>query len=140
LTVFKVAIDMVMTEGQERFIQEHRLAVLTTLRRTGSPQSTPVYYIYENGRLLVSSTRDRFKTINIQRDPRVSLCIVDETPPFRYVQVQGKAAVTEEDLVETSRRIYKTFRDSLSDDFPEQLVQQGRIIIEVTPEEVTPGR
>ena len=131
---------MVMTEGQERFIQEHRLAVLTTLRRTGSPQSTPVYYIYENGRLLVSSTRDRFKTLNIQRDPRVSLCIVDERPPFRYVQVQGKATVTEDDLVETSRRIYKTFRDSLSDDFPEQLVQQGRIIIEVTPEEVTPDR
>ena len=131
---------MVMTEGQERFIQEHRLAVLTTLRRTGSSQSTPVYYIYENGRLLVSSARDRFKTINIQRDPRVNLCIVDEAPPFRYVQVQGKATVTEEDLVETSRRIYKTFRDSLSDGFPEQLVQQGRIIIEVTPEEVTPGR
>ena len=131
---------MIMTEGQEKFIQEHRLAVLTTLRRAGSPQSTPVYYIYENGRLLVSSTRDRYKTINVQRDPRVNLCIVDGSPPFRYVQILGKATVTEEDLVETSRRIYMTFRDSLADDFPEQLVRQGRIIIEVIPEEVTPDR
>ena len=131
---------MVMTEGQEKFVQEHRLAVLTTLRRSGSPQSTPVYYLYENGKLLVSSTRDRFKTINVRRDPRVNLCILDESPPFRYVQIQGKATMTDEDLVETSRRIYMTFRESLADDFPEQLARQGRIILEVTPEVVTPDR
>ena len=48
--------------------------------------------------------------------------------------------MTDEDLVETSKRIYMTFRESLADDFPEQLARQGRIILEVTPEVVTAER
>ncbi len=131
---------MVITEGQASFMKEHRLVVLTTLQSDWSPQSTPVYYALEDEKLLVSSTRDRIKTRNAQRDARVNLCILDEAFPFRYVQVWGQATVTDTDLVERSRRIYLTFRASLADDFPEQLVQQQRISIEVTPERVTPDR
>lgn len=122
---------------EERFLQEHRLCVLTTLRGDGSPQATPVYYLYEGERLYVSATRDRFKTVNIRRDPRVAVCALHEEFPFNYVQVMGRAEVTEDGLVETTGRIYRLFRSELPADLPEQLAREGRVLLVVTPERVT---
>jgi PPOX class probable F420-dependent enzyme len=132
-----MAAAPVITPEEEEFLREHRFAVLTTLRRGGAPQSTPVYYFYGGGKLYVSATRDRFKTINAQRDPRVAVCALDEGPPFSYVQVMGRAEVTDEDLVATTRRIYMLFRSELADDFEENLKREGRTLLVVTPERVT---
>ncbi len=131
---------MVMTDGQKAFVLERRLGVLTTLHPDGRPQATPVYYVLEDGIFLISCTLDRVKTRNIRRDPRVTLCILDEQFPFRYVQVSGTATVTDNDLLERSSRIFLTFRESLADDFPDQLARQKRIILELTPERVVPDR
>ena len=56
----------------------------------------------EDGKFLISSTRDRVKTRNILRNPRVTLCILDEQFPFQYLQVRGTVTVTGEDLAERS--------------------------------------
>src|SRR3990170_4464252 len=61
-------------EERERFLKEHRLAVVATVRRDGRPQLTPVYYAWQDGRILVSTTRSRFKARNVRRDPRVTVC------------------------------------------------------------------
>ena len=126
-----------MLPEEETFLREHRLCVLSTLRGDGAPQSTPVYYLYEGGKLSISATKDRFKTLNIRRDDRVSVCALAESPPFGYVQVMGRAVVTEEDLVATTRRIYLLFRSELPDDFAGNLVREGRVLLIVTPERVT---
>ena len=113
------------------------LGILTTVNPDGSPQATPVYYVYEDGKLHISVTKDRKKTYNVQRDPRVAVCVLAEEPPFNYVQVMGRATVTEDDLVERSRRIWSTFRSQLPDDFPQLLADQKRVVMVVTPERAT---
>jgi PPOX class probable F420-dependent enzyme len=127
----------VITPEEEEFLREHRFAVISTLRKDGAPQSTPVYYFYEDGKLYISATRDRFKTVNAQRDPRVAVCALDEGPPFSYVQVMGRVEITDADLVAKTRRIYMLFRTELADDFEENLRREGRILMVVTPERVT---
>ena len=59
-----------MTPEQETFLREHRFCVISTLGKNGAPQVTPVYYVYEGGKLLISVTKDRVKTHNVLRDPR----------------------------------------------------------------------
>jgi PPOX class probable F420-dependent enzyme len=131
---------MLLTPGQGRFLRERRFAVLTTVGTSGAPQATPVYYLYEDGRILISATKDRYKTRNIQREPRVAVCVLDEAPPFAYLQVRGRATVTEENLVETTSRIFRRFRSDLGEDFPQRLIQQKRVLLVVTPERATPDR
>ena len=36
------------------------------------------------------------KAANLQRDPRVCLCVDDETPPFAFVIVEGVATLSED--------------------------------------------
>ncbi|MFQ5860547.1 MAG: PPOX class F420-dependent oxidoreductase [Dehalococcoidia bacterium] len=128
---------MVLTERQGQFIQEQRLCSLATLRKDGSPQNTLVYYLYEDGKFFITSTKPRIKTINIQRDPRVALCVLQEGPPFNYVQVLGTAVVTEEELVERTARIFLRFRPQLPENFPQYLANEQRVLVVVTPERTT---
>ena len=129
---------MVLDPQQEEFLKLHRFGVLSTIKKSGAPQSTPVYYLYENGEILISANIWKHKTRNIQRDPRVTLCVLDEGPRNRHLQVSGRATVTEEDLVETSTRIFRRFRPEIPADFAQWLKEQQRIILVLTPEKAAP--
>ena len=67
---------MSFTAEEDQFLKDHRLCVVSTLRKDGAPQSTPVYYLHEDGKLFISVTRTRKKTHNVQRDPRVAVCVL----------------------------------------------------------------
>jgi hypothetical protein len=60
-----------------------------------------VYYIpTDDGELLVSTMAARGKARAVVRDPKVSLCVLDERWPFTYLQVYADATVDEDpDLV-----------------------------------------
>jgi PPOX class probable F420-dependent enzyme len=66
------------------------LAVLATAMPDGSPQATPLWFDYDGQYIRVNSARGRTKDHNMRRDPRVALVIVDDTNPYRYVQIRGR--------------------------------------------------
>lgn len=122
---------------EEQFLRDHRFCVVSTIRKDGAPQSTPVYYIYENGKLYISVTKTRKKALNAIRDPRVSAVVLAEEEPFKHVQVQGTAIVTDENLLQISKRVWSTFRNPLPDNFQEMLQSQGRTLMVITPVTIT---
>ena len=77
----------------ERFLRGRHVCVLTTIGADGMPLQTPVWYLYRDGRLYVRTNSLSAKVRNICRDPRVSLCVQDEHPPYRGVTVTGRAEV-----------------------------------------------
>jgi len=78
---------------QEQFLKGRRVAVLGTIAEDGQPVLTPIWYLYREGRILMRTSADSVKAKNIQREPRVSLCVQDERPPYRSVTLYGKAAI-----------------------------------------------
>ena len=53
-----------------------------------------VYYVpTDDDELLVSTMADRSKVLAVARDPKVSLCVLDERWPFAYLQVYADAMV-----------------------------------------------
>ena len=111
--------------------------MVTTLRADGSPPSTPVYYLNEGGKLYIQVTKSRKKILNVAWDARVTAVVLAEARPFKHAQVQGMAVISDDDLVETSRRIWSTFRDELPDDFAQVMQDQGRTLMIVTPTKMT---
>jgi hypothetical protein len=55
---------------------------------------TVVYYLMDGDDLLISSMAARSKPKAVDRDGRVSLCILDEQWPLGYLQVYGTAVVS----------------------------------------------
>ncbi|MGW9022906.1 PPOX class F420-dependent oxidoreductase [Streptomyces sp. NPDC055722] len=70
--------------------------VLGTVQLDGSPQLSPVWVKRDGDHLLVSTTVDRRKKKNLDRDPRVSVVIEDPESPYEYAEFRGTAEMTTE--------------------------------------------
>ena len=89
-----------MTKAQiGEFLQARRFAIVGTNRSIGPPQLTPVWYLYENGLAYLSFGKDSIKCRNLERDPRIALCIAGHCPDARSVMIYGTA-----ELVPDSRQ------------------------------------
>jgi PPOX class probable F420-dependent enzyme len=90
-----------LPSARRNFVRTHRTCVFGTARRTDGPAMSVVYYVpTDTNELLVSTMRDRGKAKAVARDPKVSLCVLDERWPFSYLQVYCDAIVVDDlDLV-----------------------------------------
>jgi len=77
--------------------QKKAFAHLATVMPDGSPQVTPVWFDYSNGRVRVNTAKGRVKARNMHQGSRIALSILDPDNPYRYVQIRGEVAqVTEQ--------------------------------------------
>jgi PPOX class probable F420-dependent enzyme len=68
----------------------------------GRPLIAPVWFVLEDGQILFTTHKDTAKGRALARDPRVALCVDMEVPPYAFVQVQGRAELSD-DLAEVVR-------------------------------------
>ena len=88
--------DMLPSERRE-FVRTHRTCVFGYRRRNDGPAMSIVYYIpTDTDELLVSTMAGRGKARVIERDGKVSLCILDERWPFTYLQVYADATLEQD--------------------------------------------
>src|SRR5271165_4412428 len=85
--------DMLPSE-RRLFVRTHRTCVLGYRRLHDGPAMSVVYYVpTDGGDMLVSTTAGRAKARSVARNPKISLCILDERWPFVYIQVYANAVV-----------------------------------------------
>jgi len=120
----------------EAFIRAHRWAVLTSLRRTGSPVSSLVAYAPNGDDLVVSTRAETFKHNSIARDERVNLCILSAREPFDFVAVEGTCVIERSGLVPATRLVFAAIKDTPyqePEDLEGWLESEGRVILRITP-------
>lgn len=131
---------MIGTPDQDAFINENKWAVVTTLRADGSPSSSIVFYARDGDDLIFSTTKSRLKAKTLARDPRVAFCVLDDGAPYGYVNVEGRATITEKDLVPLHVLVNKAMRGAdftPPEGFEERLRNDGRVIVRVKAERVS---
>lgn len=105
-----------MSQAQiEEFLQAPRFAIVGTNRVNGPPQLTPVWYLYENGRIYVMMLVNSAKYRNLRRDPRTGICIAGENPDARGVMIYGTVELILEDSAwrdEIRWRLVRRYYDS----------------------------
>jgi len=79
-----------------------RCAKLATVREDGSPHVVPVWFTLHGNDLIFTAACASIKVKNILRDGRVAICVDDDTPPFHYVLLEGRAEVLDS-TVEAAR-------------------------------------
>jgi PPOX class probable F420-dependent enzyme len=126
----------------EEFIRPRHHAILTTQRRDGTPQMSPVTMgVDPDGTVVVASYPERAKVHNLRRHPAAALCVLSDDFGGEWVQVAGPAAVV--DLPEALEGLVTYFR-SISgehpdwDEYRQAMVDQGKCLIKVHPEQWGP--
>ena len=126
------------------YVREHSHAVLSTVRRDGTPQMSPVGATVDDaGRVVVSSRETAYKTRNVRRDPRAWLCVFPDAFYGRWVQVEGSVEVLSlpdalEPLVDYYRRIAGEHDDW--DDYRRAMVTEQRCLLRITLLRAGPDR
>jgi PPOX class probable F420-dependent enzyme len=126
------------------FVRSNSRAVLSTVRRDGTPQMSPVAATVDDaGRIVVSSRKTAYKVRNLRRDPRAWLCVFPDAFYGPWVQVEGSADVLSlpdalEPLVDYYRAVAGEHDDW--DDYRRAMVEEQRCLIRVTLTRAGPDR
>ena len=90
---------------REEFLADVRVGVLSAAIGTaGETLAVPVWYSYQPGGLLTVLTGRRSrKAAAIRAASRFGLCVQDDSPPYRYVSVEGP--VLREDELDPAERL-----------------------------------
>jgi PPOX class probable F420-dependent enzyme len=94
-----------MPEGAWRdfLTSKPRTGKLATTRRDGAPHVTPIWFDLDGDDIVFTTHETSVKGRNIARDPRVTLCVDDDAPPFSFVIIEGTAANSEADQANLER-------------------------------------
>jgi PPOX class probable F420-dependent enzyme len=115
--------------------EKKAIANLATLQPDGSPQVTPVWFDYINGRIRVNTAKGRVKARNMSEGSKVAMSIVDPDNAYRYIQIRG--TVTEETTDGAEPHIDSLAKKYLDKDvYPWRDPKQTRVIYEITPSAV----
>jgi PPOX class probable F420-dependent enzyme len=84
------------SEVKAFLLEGTRTAKLSVVRKDGSPFVTPVWFLLDDdGSVVFETERRSLKGHALARDPRVSLCVEDDRPPFGFVRLDGVAEISE---------------------------------------------
>jgi PPOX class probable F420-dependent enzyme len=120
------------------FVRPRHRVMLTTTRRDGTPQSSPVTAgVDTDGRLVVATYPERVKVANLRRNPRASALVLSDDWNGPWVQVWGTAEVLDlpgalEPLVDYYRSIAGEHPDW--DEYRSAMNAQGKSLIRLAIE------
>jgi PPOX class probable F420-dependent enzyme len=84
----------VTPDEKRAFVRDNHRAVLITRRADGRVQSSPIVCgVHADGRIAISVTEDRAKTKNLRRDPRATLCVLNDGFFGEWTQIDGTTEI-----------------------------------------------
>jgi len=72
--------------------------VIAVLRADGSPASGAVWYLWEDGEVVTSMSAVGARRRSLDRDPRVSVTVLDRDSWYRQVTLQGEVVSLVDDV------------------------------------------
>lgn len=114
--------------------QDKNFATLSTLLPSGYPMTHVMWVDADEEHLLINTEVHRTKYKNVQRDPRVTVTVIDRENPYRYTEVRGK--VVEEVRGDEARAdIDRLSRKYNGTDYDASAIQSERVILKIRPVE-----
>jgi PPOX class probable F420-dependent enzyme len=81
------------------------LAVLATYRRDGTVLLSPVWHEWRHGGFQVVTGSGDVKAAHLRRDPRASIVVCEHSPPYRGVELRGRARLVTAGVADAVTRI-----------------------------------
>jgi PPOX class probable F420-dependent enzyme len=108
------------------------LAVLATRRSNDDVLLSPVWHEWRDGGFNVFTGDNDVKVRHIRRDPRVEIVVCEHEPPYRGIEVRGRARV-EPGEPETGHRIASRY---IGDDRARRWTGPDDVVIRIEPDAI----
>lgn len=128
--------------GQEirAFLAEGtRTGKLATTMRDGTPHVMPIWFVLDGDAIVFNTGADTVKGRALRRDPRASLVVDSEQPPFAFVHVRGTVTISEdrEELLRFATRIAARYMGAdRADEYGRRNAVPGELLVRLHPERV----
>jgi len=125
---------------REAFLAEVHVGILSVAEDGRGPLTAPVWYDYSpGGELWLTTERGSRKGKLLERTGRMSLCAQTETPPYKYVSVEGPITIEAADLERhirplAHRYLGKEVGDGYIESFQSMYGQAETILVRMRPE------
>lgn len=116
------------------FLEQAKCATLATRFRDGTTLLSPVWHEWREGGFNVAVGAGDIKARHIERDARVSISVAEDTPPYRGIEVRGRATLSKEGTKEITRRIAMRYiGPERSASYVDMMAQADLALIRVEP-------
>jgi PPOX class probable F420-dependent enzyme len=123
-------IIMKLSDKVKKLVDGKNFASVATLMPDGSPQVAPVWVDREGDTIVLNAARSRQRTKNLKRDPRVAICIFDQSNPYSNFSIRGKAVeITEKGAEEHIDKMNMKYHGTPN--YPYHTQNDPRVLIRV---------
>ena len=98
-----------LSAEQASLFEEPNFATVATTNPDGSAQLSIVWIDWDGNHVVFNTAAGRAKPRNIERDPRVSVLVIDGKDGYRWVAVRGRAELTTEGADEHIDRMARKY-------------------------------
>ena len=119
-------MSLIMTKQErETFLADVHIGVISVAEEGRGPLTVPIWYTYDaGGDLRIMTGRESRKGRLLARAGRFSLCVQTETPPYKYVSVEG--AITSSEAADIERDLRPLARRYLGKEGGDRYVEETR--------------
>ncbi len=131
---------MTTQEAREFLRAGTRTGKLATVSADGSPHVAPIWFqIDDAGNLFFTTGVNTVKGRNLRREPRLSMCVDDENPPYAHVVLFGVAEISEDrdGLLKWATLVGGRYMGAdKAEEFGRRNAVEGELLVRVTPNKV----
>lgn len=113
-----------------------RVAVLATHRRDGSILLSPVWHEWRDNGFTVFVYDGDVKLKHLRRDPRVSIVVCDDGPPYRGIELRAHARVADADSRAIVSRMAERYLGPKDGRRYAEAVDGNVIVVRIEPGEI----
>ncbi len=132
--------EMTTQETREFLRAGTRTGKLATVSADGGPHVAPIWFeLDDDGNLFFTTGAKTVKGRNLRREPRLSLCVDDENPPFAHVVLLGVAEISEDRdaLLKWATRVGGRYMGvDQAEEFGLRNAVEGELLVRVTPSKI----
>ncbi len=132
-------MNMLTAEQRDFLLGGTRTGKLATVCKDGRPHVVPIWFDLDGDTLVFNTGHNSVKAVNIRRDPRVCICVDDETPPFAFMQIEGIATLSADSdaLLHWATRIGGRYMGAdLAEAYGKRNGVAGELLVRVTPTKI----
>jgi PPOX class probable F420-dependent enzyme len=119
--------------------QGQRTGKVATVRADGRPHVAPIWFVLDGEDLVFMTGADTVKGKSLRRDPRCSLVVDLEQPPYAFVMVEGTVELSDdlEAMLPLSIAIGRRYvGDELGEQFGRRNAVEGELLVRLRPNKI----